>query len=311
MAIEPARLHDRHLARAFTLIELLVVIAIIAVLTSILLPSLSAARDQAKAVRAMAAARSLMTSYTLYADDHRGFVLPGVIQPTTDGRVNTVVDETGRTISDPLIVTRWSYRLAPYFDYEWAGTTHVNEAEDIYERRDELRASLGTLGWQYQISVAPSFGYNRELVGGNYQTQDRFFDILTGTSTANALHPASGNVLVRIDQAFRPSHLLTFVTSRIVEPGSREVIPGGLGVQLPQKDAEYEENVALIGSGNNATPEDFGFVHARHRGRAVAAALDGSAHRLAPEALLDATRWADPAARLGDPDWRPDHPRYE
>lgn len=296
--------------RGFTLIELLVVIAIIAVLTSILLPALGAARDQARAVRAMASARSLMVSYTLYADDHRGSVLPGVIGPTTDGRVNTVVDETGRTITDPLIVSRWPHRLAPYFDYEWVGTTHVNDGAEIYAQRDDARAQLGTLGWQYQISVAPSFGYNRELVGGNYQLQDGFFDVVTGTTTTNSLHPRSGNVVLRIDQAFRPTRLLTFVTSRIVEPGSTEVVPGGLGVQLPRRDAEYEENVALVGSGNASTPEDFGFVHARHRGRAVAATLDGSADRLSPEDLLDATRWADPAARLAEPSWRPDHPRY-
>ncbi len=58
--------------RAFTLIELLVVVAIIAILISILLPSLSQAREQAKAVVCASNQRSLMTAVLMYTDRHNG-----------------------------------------------------------------------------------------------------------------------------------------------------------------------------------------------------------------------------------------------
>lgn len=55
----------------FTLIELLVVVAIIALLISILLPSLAQAREQAKVAACLANGRSLMQSTVLYLNDHQ------------------------------------------------------------------------------------------------------------------------------------------------------------------------------------------------------------------------------------------------
>ncbi len=58
--------------KAFTLIELLVVIAIIALLVSILLPSLGQARKQAEAVACGSGLGQLMLALRLYQDEHRG-----------------------------------------------------------------------------------------------------------------------------------------------------------------------------------------------------------------------------------------------
>lgn len=62
--------------RAFTLIEVLVVVAIIALLISILIPSLDAARKQGRMVMCQAGVKALMTAFLTYSTETKGF-LPG------------------------------------------------------------------------------------------------------------------------------------------------------------------------------------------------------------------------------------------
>lgn len=58
---------------AFTLIELLVVIAIISILSTILLPSLAAARELARQTKCISNEHGLSTAFQMYAADNKGF----------------------------------------------------------------------------------------------------------------------------------------------------------------------------------------------------------------------------------------------
>jgi prepilin-type N-terminal cleavage/methylation domain-containing protein/prepilin-type processing-associated H-X9-DG protein len=60
----------------FTLIELLVVIGIIALLMGILLPSLSAAQEQARTIKCAANLRSIGQAMNAYAAEHKGSLVP-------------------------------------------------------------------------------------------------------------------------------------------------------------------------------------------------------------------------------------------
>jgi prepilin-type N-terminal cleavage/methylation domain-containing protein/prepilin-type processing-associated H-X9-DG protein len=66
----------RHRRQAFTLVELLVVIAIMAVLTALLLPALSRARQAATTIRCAANLRQVGQMFSLYANDYPGFYPP-------------------------------------------------------------------------------------------------------------------------------------------------------------------------------------------------------------------------------------------
>ena len=62
---------NRH-ANGFTLIELLVVIAIIGILASIMLPTLSKAKQRANAIKAVSNKRQLQFAWQMYTDDNDG-----------------------------------------------------------------------------------------------------------------------------------------------------------------------------------------------------------------------------------------------
>ncbi len=71
--------------RGFTLIELLVVVAIIALLVSILLPSLNGARRSAKAVKCAANLRSVGQAFATYLAENRGVYPPSYIYASDAG----------------------------------------------------------------------------------------------------------------------------------------------------------------------------------------------------------------------------------
>jgi prepilin-type N-terminal cleavage/methylation domain-containing protein len=87
--------------KAFTLIELLVVISIIALLLSILMPSLQKTKELARRVVCTSNLHSWGLSYALYANDYNDKVCPALI-PTAD--------ENGQ-----LVIKSWVESLREYY----------------------------------------------------------------------------------------------------------------------------------------------------------------------------------------------------
>jgi prepilin-type N-terminal cleavage/methylation domain-containing protein/prepilin-type processing-associated H-X9-DG protein len=93
--------HRSGIRRGFTLVELLVVIGIIALLISVLLPTLASARRSANSVKCLASLKEIGNAFSLYAIENKGFY--------PAARDNQIKDSNGKALD-----RRWTDYVAKY-----------------------------------------------------------------------------------------------------------------------------------------------------------------------------------------------------
>lgn len=179
--------------RAFTLIELLVVIAIIALLIGILLPALGSARMSGKQASEMGTLSQLMRSYSAYAADYKGNVIPGYIHwswahkwpnpygsSPSAGKIDMRVSDD-RGSGDPnqgssavqmegYVVKAWPWRLYQYMTNVGGLIQDKAMLADFRERPapPTYPAHDGSGTYQRAVAWHPSWGMNSIYVGGDH-----------------------------------------------------------------------------------------------------------------------------------------------
>ncbi len=89
-------------SKGFTLVELLVVIGIIALLISILLPSLNRARETANRVKCASNLRQIGQAIQLYSNENKG-AYPRTFFDGTGGIYTSTISNVGSEASDPFV----------------------------------------------------------------------------------------------------------------------------------------------------------------------------------------------------------------
>lgn len=119
--------------RAFTLVELLVVIGIIALLVSILLPTLGDARRRAAATKCAAHLRDIGNAFQMYALEQRGFYPPASLRISATG-VTYNIDGTNHSSTN---IAYWTNFVAKYVTRARVGNA-AGTAEDAAGARRSI-----------------------------------------------------------------------------------------------------------------------------------------------------------------------------
>jgi hypothetical protein len=188
-----------------------------------------------------------------------------------------LVDDRGQPLSPPEVSKRWPWRLVAYIKYGLRGSVLVDE-------RAEALGNRNIAMWSYMVSLTPSFGLNFYNLGGDL--------------TLGGVNNSPGCVM-KITAASQSSRRIVFASSHMAGgwEGYFKIVP-------PTKSFEYSAlgwTSQPYHEGDD--PAAWGYVHPRFNGKAVVACLDGHSEMLSIEELRDMTRWSEPAAQSGDPNW--------
>lgn len=297
---------NRRAGLAFTLIELLVVIAIIAILTAVLIPSISKARQLARTAHELCMLRQVNIGYITYAQENDNRLLPGMI---SSARVSGLVDELGNVISNGHQEERWPWRLfnASHQNMNLIHAMFIGERrQTLFVKYQQQRADNPFI-WHYATSQSPSFGLNFFNLGGD----------LRGVTIAQENGENAPTCITKTTEARNPGQLITFASSRsnpidgtvsgpndvfytsaygknycegidrIISPSrvTRNPLSGAWNAPSLWSPEDYQEQ--------SDTQERWGYIHPRCAGKAAVAFLDGHAETMTINQLRDNSLWTN------------------
>lgn len=255
----------------FTLVEMLVTVSLITALGTLTVGGIHCARQKAKTLVEINAARNLITGYLGHAAENNGKVLAGY---QTDPAATNL---EGKVLEFP-VNARYPWRLAPSVPGV-KGVLVFNGNESVLEAADR----------DYLVSAEPNLGLNATLVGGHFGSGSPL------APTPRIIDAYGKFYLSQLMESEDPAKLIVFSSARSGEqqPGYFEVRPPKLTGPVWSSGKFQKKSAASA----------HGFVDFRWGGKAVTAMLAGNVELLDEARMRDMRRWSHQAARANDPDF--------
>jgi prepilin-type N-terminal cleavage/methylation domain-containing protein len=204
--------HRKTKSSGFTLVELLCGLAVVAMLAALVVGAVGAAQKSGMKASEIAAGKTLMMGYHLYATENGGSLLPGYL--SSPGEVQGAHGEAlnGQPAS------RYPWRLAPYLNYDYKAAFLATK---------QKIANPGEL--TYMVSLVPSLGVNGVYVGGDE------------SSPMNPFNPRAAArygdfCVLRLNQAVKPSQLIVFASA------FRGKQQGYFRIEYPDRNVDFRYN---------------------------------------------------------------------
>lgn len=251
--------------KAFTLVELLVVIGIIAVLISILLPTLSKVRQQAAATKCAANLRGLGQAWQMYCEANKGLSPPGRMPYfSKTGDIWSVGD-------DEAYRPRW-YELLGATVKKYAIAEPFKQETDSWQIESEWFLCPSVPDWTNSRNYV--FGYNYQFLGNTRRRPDgRFVNYPVKQSSIKA-----SQTVMAADSAGTAARLPISQRKGHYADGTRD--PDAMGNKGWALDAPRLTQMSDYADGfQNGDPRRSG-PDARHGGMANVAFCDGSVQRM-------------------------------
>jgi len=254
----------------FTLIELMVSISILALLISLLLPSLSRAREMGRGLVCLTNLRQLSNGWHLYGDAFRDISVP-MVYPRIPGGITNPANwyEIG---NGKKYRPRWIATLGRYvglFAYQQPSTSDERQDYDGQVFRCPTAAE-----WMDERNHA--WGYNYQFLGNSRKTNDRYHHFpVNRTRLTNFASTVLGADSMGTAAAFARTDRKDYVNNGT---GLKELGNHSYSLDPPRLTSASDR-----GTGDVTGPRTA--VDPRHSGRSNVLFCDGHGESLSPEKL--------------------------